>query len=289
MKTSSMSILKLIPQNVCSFLGTFLVMSSSYAVASNYGNSNGNNNDMEPKVIAKISPSAVDKAMSPDGLKGIFGLYFGPQKFENSIATNNKELSQKTQKKISVFGLALGAEYAKSFKNNLFLGVGILLDIGPKKKQSGTWSSINDAFDKSINTVQYPGERKGQISTEFFTPSIGFKVGYRFRKLRSTLYLKLALSRLAGQYTYYLAQKKFEDSKVNTIVLSGGLGGEYRLNKKLGVGFEIGAPFQRKTNKKTLHNIEQISKMSRVEFRALMYYTIAGGADADLSSNYLKQ
>ena len=135
----------------------------------------------------------------------------------------------------------------------------------------------------------HPGVRKGQVSTEFFTPSVGIKLGYRFRKMRSVIYLKFAFSRLAGRYTYYLDDKKFEDSKVNTMVLSGCIGGEYRFSKKLGVGLEIGAPFQHKANKKKLNDVEQITKMSRVEARALVYYKLPGGADSNISSEYLQQ
>lgn len=260
---------------------------SSYHVdvaASNYG---GENN-MEPKVLAQISPSAVDKALSPDGLKAILGIYFGPQKFESMVVTDNKALSQKTSKKMSVFAVSLGVEYAKSFKNSLFVAAQLLVDLGPKKKQSGEWSTINEAFDKSIDPIQYPGERKGQVCTDFFTPSIGLKIGYRFRKFRSNVYLKFAFSRLAGEYRYYLQDEIFGQIKANTVTLSGCLGAEYRMSKKFGVGLEIGAPFQRKSNKKKIKDVEHESKMSRVEVRALVYYT-AVGSGSDVSSEYIKE
>lgn len=275
---------RLISKKKCTLIALTL-LSLSYANASNYSD---NENSMEPEIIAQISRSAIDKSLSPNGLKAILGIYFGPQKFENMITTESKEFNQKTSKKMSIFAASVGIEYAQSFRNNLFMAVGLLVELGQKQRQSGGWNTINEAFDKKMSTAQYPGERKAQLYTEFFTPSIGLKLGYRFRKWRSTLYFKFALSRLAGLYKYYLGDKEFCRIKANSMALSGYLGGEYRISKKFGLGLEIGAPLQRKEHKKGINGVEHLTKMSRVEFRALVYYTVAG-VNSDLSAEYTKR
>ena len=232
---------------------------------------NGNNagaNGMDPEVVAQISQTAVDKAASPDGIKGILGILIGPQKFEGSITNGQKTTSQK----IGVFGLTAGLEYAKSFKNKLFLAVQILADIAPKKKKEDSWKALNEDFDSRISDA---GERKAKLQTDMITPSLGLKAGYLFRKQRCVAYLKLGISRISGKYTYDLNGKNFATASVNAIAPNIAIGGEYRINKKIGSSMEIGFPIKKRIHKKTINGIEHKSKISRVEVRILGTYTIS--------------
>lgn len=222
----------------------------------------------EPVVSAKISQETIDKAASPDGFKGILGILIGPEKFETSVANATSSATQK----MSIFALTAGVEYAKSFKNKLFLGIQLLTEIAPKKKKESSWHDINPGLDSAVN-----GENKtAKLQTDFFTPSLGIKVGYLFRKRRSVAYLKLSIARISGKYTYTLNGNDFAKLNVNTIAPNLALGGEYRINKKLGAGAEIGFPIKKKFHNKTITNgILHKSKISRVEFRVFGTYTIS--------------
>lgn len=257
-------------------LGLFFGFSVELAALDGGGKNKGNTK-MEPIIMAKISKSAIDKALSPDGLKAILGIFFGPQKYEGAISSNDKQFSKKTVKKMSIFAGTLGVEYAKSFRNGLFLAGNLLLDLGPKRKQSGDWKNVNESFDAKMDVHGVSkNERKVYIQTELFTPSVGVKVGYRFRNIRSLAYGKLELSRLAGRYKYTLNGKNFSTINANTLTLSAAVGGEYRVNQKIGVGFEFGFPIQRKTHKKKVeYGVEHLTRMSHVEIRLLGYYTIS--------------
>lgn len=238
----------------------------SQVIAAN-GN-NGGANAMNPEVVAEISQTAIDKAASPDGIKGILGILVGPQKFEGSIADGQKTTSQK----IGVFGLTAGLEYAKSFKNKLFLAVQVLADISSRKKKEDSWKALNEDFDSRISDA---GERKARLQTDMITPSLGLKAGYLFRKQKCVAYLKLGIARISGKYIYDLNGANFATASVNAIAPNIAIGGEYRINKKIGASMEIGFPIKKRIHKKTINGIEHRSKISRVEIRLLGTYTIS--------------
>lgn len=235
-------------------------------IAANGNNSGGNS--MDPVVVAQISQTAIDKAASPDGIKGILGLLIGPQKFEGTITNGQKNSSQK----INIFALTAGLEYAKSFKNKLFLAIQILTDISPRKKKEDSWKVFNEDFDFRVSNA---GERKARLQTDIITPSLGLKAGYWFRKQKCVAYLKLGISRISGKYIYDLNGTNFATANVNAIAPNIAIGGEYRINKKIGANMEIGFPINRRIHKKTINGIEHRSKISRIEVRILGTYTIS--------------
>ena len=129
-----------------------------------------------------------------------------------------------------MFGLTAGLEYAKSFKNKLFLAVQVLADISSRKKKEDSWKALNEDFDSRVSAA---GERKARLQTDMITPSLGLKAGYLFRKQRCVAYLKLGIARISGKYTYDLNGTNFATASVNAIAPNIAIGGEYRINKKI--------------------------------------------------------
>lgn len=234
-------------------------------------NSANNTNTMEPIVEAQISQSAVDKAASPDGVKCAFGFLISPQEYEASIANGKGTTAQK----LNVFAITAGAEYAKSFKNRLFLAVQLLLDFAKKKKQEGNWHALNEDFDFYSYMLPIIGEKRAKFQTDMVTPSLGLKAGYLFRKQRCVAYFKLGISRLSGEYTYKLNNENFANVKANTIAPNLSIGCEYRINNKIGVSAEIGFPIKKNIHKKSFYGVEHRTKISRMEIRILGTYTIS--------------
>ncbi|MBR1735078.1 MAG: hypothetical protein IJ730_06520 [Alphaproteobacteria bacterium] len=232
-----------------------------------------NANDMTdpngPMVTSKISQETINKALAPDGFKGIMGILTGSQKFESSV----EGIDESATKSIRPFALTVGIEYAKSFKNKFFLAINLLGDIGNKKKKEESWQEINPGFNKAIGGN---ANKSVKLENERLTPSLGIKAGYWFRKWKSVAYLKLGISKLGGKYTYYLNENKVDTINANCFATNLAIGGEYRINTKLGAGGEIGFPIGKKTHKKTTVNgIRHQAKLSRFEIRIFGVYTIS--------------
>lgn len=252
-----------------------VIVSGFYILNANASDDSG----MEPEIVANISQSARDKAASPDGIKAIAGLSFFSQKYEASVGKNL------TSQKMTIPAFTAGFEYAKSFKNNLVLAVQVLADISSQKKQEGDWQSLN----ADLNTqIAIAGTRTAKLKSGFLTPSIGLKAGYWFRKRRSVAYLKLSLARITGEYSYYADGVQFAKVDTNVIAPNLIIGGEYKINKKLGAGFELGFPVNRRIHRKQINSdTEHQSKSSRVEVRLLGIYTVKADASPDsLSANF---
>ena len=107
------------------------------------------------------------------------------------------------------------------------------------------------------------------------TTSLGLKAGYLFRKQRFIAYLKLGILRISGKDIYDLNWKNFSNASINAIAPNITIGGEYRINKKIGSSMEIGFPIKKRIHKRTIKGIEHKSKISRVEVRILRTYTIS--------------
>ena len=97
------------------------------------------------------------------------------------------------------------------------------------------------------------------------TTSLGLKAGYLFRKQRFIAYLKLGISRISGKDIYDLNWKNFSNASINAISPNITIGGEYRINKKIGSSMEIGFHIKKRIHKRTIKGIEHKSKISRVE------------------------
>lgn len=236
----------------------------------------------EPIVRAKISQETIDKAASPDGFKGILGILIGSEKFETSVANVDSSATPK----MNIFALTAGVEYAKSFKNKLFLGIQLLTDIAPKKKKEDDWKNINPGLDAAVAGVG----KSAKLQTDFLTPSLGIKVGYLFRKYRGVAYLKLSIARISGKYAYTLNGNNFATFNVNTIAPNLALGGEYRINKKFGAEAEVGFPIRKKFHNKIITNgIMHRSKISRTEFRIFGTYTISKPDSIPISMSDIMQ
>lgn len=246
-------------------------------------NASRNSDDMKPEVIAKISQSAIDDAISPDGAKILLGLFFASPKFEASI-TGGKN---KSSEKFDGFGVNAGFEYAKSFKSGLFLAGQVSVAYSPVKKRTGNWSNVNADFEANIDagTKNNKDKRTAKVNTNSIIPTIGVKAGYVFSSFRTCAYGGLFLSRLAGRYDYRYDGSIFKSVKPSVMGLSFALGAEYRLGAKWGVGFECGIPIQRKIHKKKLVNLEHNVTISRTCMTLFAVFT-ASRPNPDLEEKF---
>lgn len=222
--------------------------------------------EMAPTIYADVSQSAINNAVSFDGFHALVGLGFALQEYNSSITNGNNF----TSNDMNVFTFIGGFEFAKSFKNNLLIGVAILVDMSQKKKKEGDWQSLNADFD-----ARYAGNKYGKLNTDLLTPSIGVKVGYVFQEHKTAIFAKVGASRVSGSYSYFLNGGKFSDIDVNAVVPTVGLGAEHKLNKQWGISLEANMPVKR-ISKKTANNVEHRIKVGRTDIRFLGVYSVAG-------------
>jgi hypothetical protein len=226
-----------------------------------------NTEEAEPTIYADVSQSAIDNAVSFDGIRGIIGIGIGLQQYNSSITGG----SNYTSNDMNVFALTAGLGYAKSFKSNLLIGIDILADLSPKKKKDGDWKSLNSDLD-----AKAVGDKYGKLNTDMLTPSLGIRVGYAFQEYKTAVFAKFGASMVSGSYVYYQNGAKVADVDVNAIVPTIGLGAEHRFNKQWGVSLEANMPIKR-VNKKTAGNAEHKIKVGRTDIRLLGIYNVALG------------
>lgn len=223
--------------------------------------------EAEPTIYADVSQSAINNAVSFDGIRGIIGIGIGFQQYNSSISGG----SNYTSNDMNVFALTAGIGYAKSFKNNLLIGIDILADLSTKKKKEGDWKTLNSDFD-----ITQAGDKHGKLNTDMLTPSIGIRVGYACPEHKTAVYGKFGISRVSGSYEYTLNGNKVADVDVNAIIPTLGIGAEHRFNKQWGVSLEANMPIKR-VNKKTAGNVEHKIKVGRTDIRLLGIYNLALG------------
>ncbi len=244
---------------VACVFSTFLAF-NAYSVG---GASNNAGDEASPTIYADVSQSAIDDAVSFDGVRGIVGFGYGTSQYAASLGSNF------TSNELGMFSLVAGLGYAKSFKNNILVGLDVYSDISPKKKKEGGWSSLNSNYD----ATQQTGTKYGKLNTDIFTPSLGIRVGYVFVGYKTVVSAKLGFSKVTGSYEYYLNGSKASDIDVDAIVPTVGLCGEHKLNRQWGVSLEANLPIKRVV-KKTSNNVEHRIKVGRTDIRLLGIYSI---------------
>jgi len=226
--------------------------------------------DAAPTVFADISQSAIDNAVSFDGIRAFGGLGFGWQQYNASITGGNSF----TSCDMNVFSLTAGIGYMKAIKNDFLIGIDILVDLSQKKKKDGDWKSLNADFDAdATRRLAAPDNRTGTLETDRFAPSLGIKFGYAFKEHKTALFAKVGVSRVTGSYKYYLAGNKYSDIDVNAIIPTLGIGAEHKINRQWGVSLEANMPIKR-VNKKTANSVEHRIKVGRTDIRVLGIYSL---------------
>jgi hypothetical protein len=223
-----------------------------------------NMNDMDPSIYADISQSAINNAVSFDGpyCSGGLGLLFS--KYGASISGGNSYSSNT----ISIIAPIIGAGYWKTLKNDFLFGIDMLVSFSKKEKKYDNWNIMNSDFNGAIAGGT---ERQGKLSTDIITPSLGIKFGYVLKEHKLAVFGKLVVSKMGGKYSYYSSTK---NCNVNISALVPGIciGWEIKINKKIGISFEVGTSIN-KTVKKTSENLEHRVKLGKTDIKILGTYS----------------
>ncbi len=228
--------------------------------------------DLEPTIYADISESAQEAAITFDGVRGFAGLVLQSIKYQSRTENN----STQTENKINMFGLSIGVEYAKAFRQGFLIGFDVSADINKKKKKEGNWKALNAAYDADTSTI-YVGVddlKTGKLETEAITPNISLKVGYLLPKFKSLLFLKAGISKLGGTYHYNFAGANVCKVDVSKFIPVIGLGAEYKINSRWGAALEANMSLK-KTCTKRLANIQHKIKIGRQDIRIMGTYRIS--------------
>jgi hypothetical protein len=223
----------------------------------------------EPKIYVDISKSARENAVSFDGLRGVFGVCFSGSNFESSVggSSNYTNISSK------LLEAYFGVEYSKSFKKGFLLAVNIGADISNSTKSKCGWSEINREYEVQRGMF-YTANRTGKFEKSTLCPGVAFKCGYLLPSLESVLFLKFAISRLNGVYTYNSGNKEICKVSSNNFIPSIGLGIERKINKKWGASLEANISIKRST-KHVADTVEHVVKAKRADVKMMAIYSIA--------------
>ncbi|MDR1235404.1 MAG: hypothetical protein LBJ96_00195 [Holosporaceae bacterium] len=226
------------------------------------------NKKIEPKVYVDISKSARENAVSFDGVRGIFGVSFSGSNFQSSVG----ESSNYTNISSNLMEVYLGVEYSKSFKKGFLLAVDIGTDISKNKKSDGGWGEINREYEAQRGRF-YP-DRTGKFEKNAMCPAVSLKCGYLLNSLESVLFLKLAVSRLSGVYTYNSVDREVCKVSSSSYVPAIGLGFERKINKKWGASLEASVSIERKS-KRLADTVDHAAKIKRADVKMMAIYSIS--------------
>jgi hypothetical protein len=219
----------------------------------------------DPTVISDISKSAVEKAVSYDGTRLLFGLDFGMQDFSACTATN----ATITKQNINAMGVALGGEYSHSFKNGLNIGGTMLIDVASKKTKDGPCNEFNSAANLGTGVT-------AKLTRDVFTPSFALKLAYPIKSYKSIIYGKAGVARVTGTYEYITTNSGAkEEVNANAMVPFLVIGLERKINKKFGVLVELAWSLKKSLKKpygttNAVHNID----VSRKDLRILGTFSL---------------
>jgi hypothetical protein len=188
--------------------------------------------------------------------------------FQSSVG----ESSNYTNINSNLLELYLGLEYSKSFKKGFLLAVYIGTDISKNKKSSGGWGEINREYEAQRGGSY--ADRTGKFEKNALCPAVSLKCGYLLNSLESVLFLKLAVSRLSGVYTYNSADKEVCKVSLSSYVPSIGLGFERKINKKWGASLEANISIERKS-KRLADTVDHAVKVKRTDVKMMAIYSIS--------------
>ncbi|MCR5224760.1 MAG: hypothetical protein K6C34_01630 [Alphaproteobacteria bacterium] len=245
----------------------------SFVVALNAFTAFADDEGLEPTIYADISEAAQVDAVTFDGFRGFIGMVFQTMNYQACTA----KTSENTENKMNIFSLSVGVEYAKAFRKGFLIGVDISADINKKKKKDGNWTDLNRAYDTdTVGTYGNAALKKGKLESEALTPNMSVKLGYLMPRYNSILFLKAGLSKLGGTYVYSYSGADVSKVDVSKFIPVIGLGGEYKINSKLGAGLEANMSLG-KTATKDLGGVSHKIKLSRKDIRLMGTYRISAG------------
>jgi hypothetical protein len=225
----------------------------------------GDGNNMEPTIYADVSQTAVDDAVSFDGLHCMAGLSLILHEYGASVSGGNNY----TPNDISTIAPTIGVGYTKTFNGNFLLGIDVLTSFSKKEKKCENWNTLNSDFDRLFPAAN---RKNGILTTDIFEPSLGLKFGYIFKEYKFAAFGKLIASKIGGKFAYYSDLKNC-NFNVNAVIFGISVGGEMKFNKKFGASLEIGT-FMKKQVKKTNENTEHIVKFGKTDVKVLLIYNL---------------
>jgi hypothetical protein len=228
----------------------------------------GENNSIEPTVYVDISKSAERDAVSFDGVRAMFGIGIGCLHAGSSVEGD----AACTNINMTLLELHLGIEYSKSFKKNFLLSVGIGTDIGKKKKKSGSWADLNEAYEAQRGGV-YPAARTGVFEKGSLTPLVALKCGYVIPSLESVFFLKVTFSKSNGKRTYCSGGGEICSIEEKRFAPGVGLGFERKFNNKYGASLEAVFDIEKKT-KKVADQVKHVGKLGCTCIRLIGIYSV---------------
>ncbi|MDR0580703.1 MAG: hypothetical protein LBG04_01145 [Holosporaceae bacterium] len=218
-----------------------------------------------PTIVADISESAQESAVSFDGLRGLFGLGLVSYKFGATVGDGGRFTNNSINSPAGV----LGMEYAKTFRKGFLLAVTADISV-TKGSKDGSWRDLNSEYDFQRGE-SVTGNKTGKLETNTISPFMGLKCGYILTKFESVAYAKMGVSQVSGSYQYKQNGAESNDNfKVYTPTFC--LGFERKLNSKWGASLEA-VISMKKTFKRELDNLKHRTKAGCSGFRILAIYS----------------
>lgn len=207
---------------------------------------NAEDSPIESKVYVDISKEAIDNAVKFDGARVLGGLYFAP----THVDTGSTSSKSYTNHKMNQYGVTLGFEYSKELKkHDLIAGIVGSIDITKKKTISGSWEEVNKEYYQATLASYPAGNKTASLSVESVIPIIALKGGYKLKKYQSVVFAKVGVSQIRTKYNYKLNDADIGNGSAQIFVPSLSVGAEKKINKKLGVSFEVNVGLKRKQTK----------------------------------------
>ncbi len=193
------------------------------------------NDEYQPKVYADITKQAEENAVKYDGIKLIGGLGYTLSDYKASIIGRNET----TKNSLNHFIFTLGCDYSKALKHNILIGASLLVDMWSRQKKSGNWASLNGAYDNQRGGAHAAGNREAELQNAFLTPEMCIKAGYIFKSLKSSVSLKIGLSREECKYRYRVNNAEVASVNISKFIPLIGISGYRNINSKFGIMVEI--------------------------------------------------
>ncbi|MDR0968741.1 MAG: hypothetical protein LBL99_03895 [Holosporaceae bacterium] len=222
-----------------------------------------------PKVYVDISEAAQEDAVSFDGIRGLLGLSLTLQNFEASV----DDAKNFTKNNMNLFGLCIGAEYAKTFRKGFLIAVDVYMDAVAKSSKDGSWGDLNLEYENRRGAA-WSGEKTATLKRSAISPMLALKCGYLMPAYKSMAFVKLGVSNVSGSYRYEVDGSTVCDADFSVFTPSVGIGIERKINKKWGAFLEANLAIKKNTKIKrdgAEHNV----KIGRVDIRLMASYAIS--------------
>ena len=219
----------------------------------------------EPISFAGIEPEAIEEAESYDGAKLLFGVGYSAINHKASLTDFNR--STETKKNLNHMSGVIGLDYSKKVAENWMLGASLVLDLWKRKKNRGSWDSLNQDY-ASARGGSHPGTQVAEIQNSFFEPELNFKGGYIFKPLKTTVCLKVGVQRIDAKYKYFTNGHQVASASAENWLPLIGISGFRKINDKYSVGLEISKTIKRQS-KKYSDNVQHKIKSDAFTIRLL--------------------